>query len=310
MMTKHFLSITDIDSSELQKLVENTREKIEHKSSQNLLKGKNVGIYFNRASTRTRTSFTLAADNLGASVITYRPEELQLTTGETIEDTSGVLGEYLDILVMRCKSVKEAEIFAKQNKMSVINALTDEEHPTQTIADLATIKENFNRLEGIKVLFMGEGGNIASSFLLAAARIPQMELTFITPAKYGFKESVIRQAQQFARESSAKIFYHHNPQNLPEKVDVVYTTRWRSMGEEKSDSEWLNHFQGFQVNKDLLDRVSNSSSTIFMHDLPAERGAEVDDECLDDPRSVIYQQARNKYISAKAILAWCCDMLD
>lgn len=308
-MPKQLLSITDISTNELRILVNNTVTFDQRKNPQHLLVGKNVGIYFNRPSTRTKTSFTLAASNLGASVITYRPDELQLTTGETIEDTARVFGEYLDVLVIRCKYISEAQIFTAPNKMSVINALSDEEHPTQTIADLATIQEKFNHLEGIKVLFMAEGGNIATSFLLAASRIPQMELTFITPSKYGFKEQVIRQAEELAKESSAKIFYHHNPQELPKAVDVVYTTRWRSMGEEKLDREWLNNFKGFQVTKNLLDQVSNSS-TILMHDLPAERGAEVDYEVLEDERSVIAQQARNKYTSAKAILAWCCDAVD
>ncbi|MCV3213049.1 hypothetical protein OGM63_05830 [Plectonema radiosum NIES-515] len=305
-MPKNLLSITDVSSNELRMLVNNTIKISQIENPQSLLLGKNVGVYFNRPSTRTKTSFTLAASNLGASVITYRPDDLQLTTGETIEDTAGVLGEYLDVLVIRCKETSEAKIFTVPPKMSVINALSDEEHPTQTIADLATIQEKFNQLEGRKVLFLGEGGNIATSFLLAASRIPQMELTFITPSKYGFKEQVIRQAKEFAQESSAKIFYHHNPQELPEQVDVVYTTRWRSMGEEKFDRKWLDNFKGFQVTKTLLERVSNSS-TILMHDLPAERGAEVDYEVLEDERSAIYQQARNKYTSAKAILAWCCD---
>lgn len=305
-MTKNILSILDINADDLLKLVDYTIYSIDTKP-QSLLTGKNIGLFFDRPSTRTRTAFTLAASNLGASVISYQPSELQVTTGETWEDTSRVLSEYLDILVIRGRTTEQASLFVQPDRMGVINALTDEEHPTQTIADLVTIKQRFGRLENIRLLFLGDGGNIATSLLLAGARIPKMELTFITPQKYGFKESVISKATTLAKDSSAKISYHHDPRQLPNEVDVVYTTRWRSMGEEKSDSNWLDDFKGFQVTTALLSKVSNSS-TIFLHDLPAERGAEVDFEVLEDKRSVIYQQSRNKFMSAKAILMWCCDI--
>ena len=303
-MHKNLLSILDLNTDELLKLVDYTIDSI-NKDQSSLLAGKNIGLYFDRPSTRTRTSFTLAASNLGASVITYQPNEIQVTTGETWEDTSRVLSEYLDVLVMRCRTVEQAKLFAQEDGLGVVNALTDEEHPSQAIADLVTLKQCFGRLENLHLLFLGDGGNIASSLLLACAKIPNMEVTFITPENYGFKSTVIEKAKQLAEVSSAKINYHHNPKQLPSNVDAVYTTRWRSMGEEKADSNWLNNFDGFQVTKDMLEQVSHAS-TIMMHDLPAERGAEVDFCVLEDERSVIFQQARNKHLSAKTILAWCC----
>lgn len=276
-----------------------------HIDKSSVLAGKNIGLYFDRPSTRTRTAFTLAASNLGASVMTYQPDEIQVTTGETWEDTSGVLAEYLDMLVMRCRTVDQAKLFIHEDKLWVVNALTDEEHPSQALADLVTIKQCFGRLDNIHLLFLGDGGNIATSLLLTCARIPNMQATFITPKKYGFKPSVIDKAKTLAEASMAKINYHHDPKQLPQAVDAVYTTRWRSMGEEKTDRHWLDDFEGFQVTKQMLEQVSNSS-TILMHDLPAERGAEVAFGVLEDDRSVIFQQARNKYETAKTILTWCC----
>lgn len=303
-MHKNLLSILDLNTDEMLKLVDYTIDSIDTDKSA-VLAGKNIGLYFDRPSTRTRTSFTLAAANLGASVITYQPDEIQVTTGETWEDTSRVMAEYLDMLVMRIRTVEQAKLFAQEDGLGVVNALTDEEHPSQAMADLVTIKQCFGRLDNLHLLFLGDGGNIATSLLLACSRLPNMEATFITPEKYGFKPSVIDKAKALAKVSGAKINYHHNPKELPHEVDAVYTTRWRSMGEEKTDRNWLDDFDGFQVTKQMLDQVSNST-TIVMHDLPAQRGAEVDFGVLEDERSVIFRQARNKFETAKTILTWCC----
>lgn len=306
-MQNNLLSILDLDTDELLRLVDYTIDNLDADQS-NLLKGKNIGIYFDRPSTRTRTSFTLAAANLGASVVTYQPNEIQVTTGETWEDTSRVLAEYLDLLVMRIRTVDDAKLFAEEDGLAVINALTDEEHPSQAMADLVTLKQCFGKLEGLHLLFMGDGGNIATSLALSCSRIPNMTMTLICPEKYGLKPEVLDKAQTLAKASGATINYHNDPNNLPKDVDAVYTTRWRSMGEDKPDDNWLSNFDGFQVTKELLESVAHEK-TIMMHDLPAERGAEVDFGVLEDDRSVIFQQAKNKHTTAKTIMAWCCGVV-
>jgi ornithine carbamoyltransferase len=305
-LSKHLLSVLDFTSAEFSQLIDkaiSAKNISKKKVIPQLLSGKNIGIYFNRPSTRTRTSFSLAASNLGASVISYQAGEMQLTTGESIADTAAVLAEYLDILVMRCDSISQLEPYMQNQQLSVINALTDEEHPTQALADYMTIKEQFSRFEGIKILFMGEGGNIATSFLLAGARIPGLKMYFITPERYAFKDSVIRQAYELAQQSGAQIHYHHDPKQLPESVDVVYTSRWRSMGEEKAETDWLSQYKDFQITTTLFSTVSHAQS-IMMHDLPAERGAEVDQNILNSSSSVIFQQAANKLATAKVIMPW------
>ena len=303
-MNNNLLSILDLKTDEMLKLVDYTIDNV-GKDNSTVLARKNIGLYFDRPSTRTRTSFTLAAENLGASVITYQPDEIQVTTGETWEDTSRVMAEYLDMLGMRIRTVEDAKLFAQEDGLGVVNALTDEEHPSQALADLVTIKQCFGHLDNIHLLFLGDGGNIATSLVLACARIPTMQITIISPEKYGLKRHVLDQAMALSKESGATVNYHNDPTNLPKNVDAVYTTRWRSMGEEKADSKWLTDFDGFQVTKQMLEQVANST-TVMMHDLPAERGAEVDFGVLEDDRSVIFQQARNKFESAKTILTWCC----
>jgi ornithine carbamoyltransferase len=163
------------------------------------LKGKTVGIYFRRPSTRTRTSFTVGALKLGAGTINYGPNDLQLVTGETIGDTARVLSGFLDILVIRTnETLAEMRAFTEQGRMAVVNAMSDNEHPTQAIADLITMKETLGRLNDLHVLYLGEGNNTAASLALAMAMTPGLSLTLVTPEGYGVPDDVLRLAQDFA----------------------------------------------------------------------------------------------------------------
>lgn len=301
-MNQHILSVLDLSHQEFTEIVDQAIALTSAKHQQPLL-GQNIGIYFSRPSTRTRTSFTLAASNLGASVMTYLPDEMQLTTGESAKDTAGVLARYLDLLVIRCHSIDEMQPYLDQPQLCVINALTDEEHPTQALADMMTIKQHFGQTEGIKATFIGDGGNIATSFLFAGARTKGMELTFLTPMIYSFKTDIWQQAEQLAQASGATIRLIHSPEQLQGQQDVIYATRWRSMGEEKADANWREHYRGFQMTTALFQQLTHKRS-IMMHDLPAEWGSEVDHQILDHPQSIIMQQAENKYHTARALLNW------
>jgi ornithine carbamoyltransferase len=270
------------------------------------LAGKVVGIYFKRSSTRTRTSFTVGAIRLGAGVIAYGPQDLQITTGETLQDTARVLSGFLDALVVRTnESIAEMEALASQDQMAVINAMSENEHPTQAIADLVTIKESLGDLSNVHLLYIGEGNNSAAALAYAVSMTPKMRLTLVTPEGYGLPDSVLKEADEFARQSGAVIERHHSVDRLPRDVDVVYTSRWQTMGVPKAETNWQEKFEPYRVTPEVMSRVSRSSSAIFLHDLPAVRGAEVVDEVLDGPQSRAFRQAQHKMTSAMAILTWC-----
>jgi len=270
------------------------------------LSDKTVGVYFRRSSTRTRTAFAVGAMRLGANVIQYGPNDLQIVTGETIEDTARVLSNYLDILVIRTNETPaEMRSLAAQNQMAVINAMSASEHPTQALADLTTIKEAFGRLDGLHLLYLGEGNNTASALAFAVGMTEGMRLTLVTPAGYGLPDDVMAQAGELARAAGAEVAQFHDLERLPTGVDVVYTTRWQTMGEPKADPNWREKFDPYAVTAALMARVSKPSGTIFMHDLPAVRGAEVSDEVLDGPQSVAFRQSKHKMTSAMAVLEWC-----
>ncbi|HKR23283.1 MAG TPA: hypothetical protein VJS17_11840 [Pyrinomonadaceae bacterium] len=302
---RHLLSLLDIGPENVSRLVDLSLELAENGSRTLPLKGKIVGIYFRRSSTRTRTAFTAATIKLGGTPIAYGPNDLQLSTGETIEDTARVLSQYLDALVVRTNdSIDEMRTFASQNNMSIVNAMSDTEHPTQALADLVTIKDVFGRLNGIKILYLGEGNNTASALAYAVAMIEGMQLMLVTPEGYGLPSSVIETANQMGQERGSVVEQHHDAANLPRGFDVVYTTRWQTMGVSKPDPNWREKFLPYTVSEEMMKRVSKDG-TVFMHDLPAVRGDDVVDEVLDGPQSVAFLQAKHKMTSAMGVLAWC-----
>lgn len=303
-MVRHLLSIKDISREEFEPLLMRFVENPESRSVK-MLDGRMIGLLFDRPSTRTRLSFHKAINLLGGRPVALRSRELQLSTGEDSRDTAKMLPLYLDGLVVRTNSVQELRIYARQKQMAIVNALTDEEHPTQAMADLMAIFKVMGSLEGLRILFMGEGGNIAVSFLLACSMIPGLFVTFITPRAYALPEGIINEAFRIGVAVNGRITERHDPDVVPAGVDIVYTTRWRSMGKEKQEEDWLRHFQGFQVTKELLQTVGGSRPARLMHDLPAERGAEVTDDLLDNQQELMICQAAHKANAAMAALAWC-----
>jgi ornithine carbamoyltransferase len=279
------------------------------KNRSRALKDKMVGIYFKVTSTRTRTAFTVGALRLGARTISFGPNDLQINTGESVSDTGRVLSGFIDLLVVRTNdAIEEMELLASQSDMAVINAMSENEHPTQAIADLATLREALGRLEGVHVLYIGEGNNSAAALALAVAQTPGMALTIVTPERYGLNGGVLDMACKLARFYGASIEQIHDLGHLPRNVDAVYTTRWETMGVPKPDFNWRVKFDPYRVTPEFMAKVSKPSGTIFMHDLPAMRGAEVLDEVLDGPQSVAFRQARHKMTSAMSILTWCASV--
>ena len=269
------------------------------------LRGKVLGIYFKKTSTRTRTAFSTAALSLGAQVIAYGPNDLQINTGETMNDTLNVLSRMLDGLVLRtAESPEILRAFSKQDRMSIVNAMTEDEHPTQALADLTTIKQYFGTLSGLEIVYLGEGNNTTTALALAIAKFSNMKISFFTPPNYNIDPILLKYAQEEGVKRNTIIEEFHDLRHLPAQADIVYTTRWQTTGTVKSDPNWRQVFEPFAVTQQLMDKFPNA---IFMHDLPAHRGDEVEASVIDGMKSIIFDQAENKAYSAKAVLEWCLE---
>jgi ornithine carbamoyltransferase len=267
------------------------------------LRGQIIGIYFTKTSTRTRTSFSSAALRLGAQIIAYGPNDLQINTGESIEDTKEVFSRMLDGLVVRTAGDPALlRTLASQDRMAVVNAMTADEHPTQALADLTTIKQHFGNLQGLNIVYFGEGNNTTTALALAIAKLPNMKITFFTPPNYNIDPMLLQYAQEEATKRNTVIEEFHDIKQLPTGADVVYTTRWETTGTVKPDPNWREIFEPFAVTQALMDKFPKA---IFMHDLPAHRGDEIESAVIDGSKSIVFNQAENKAHSAKAVLEWC-----
>lgn len=302
-MPRHLVSIRDLSDGDLRHLVDRSRWfGTPAADGHEPLRGRVVGSLFRMTSTRTRTAFASAALRLGAGHIQYGPSDLQLTTGESIEDTAQVLSRMIDALVVRTDGPSaELHALAAQPRMAVINAMSDEEHPTQAVADLATLRQHFGRIESLRVLYVGEGNNTASALALALARYPGVELCLCCPPGYAVDPETVTLARRTAQAHHATIAESGSPAHALADADVVYTTRWQTTGTTKPDPGWRDVFGPFRVDARLMSRHPRA---VFMHDLPAHRGQEVTTGVLDGPSSIAFAQAENKLHSAKAILEW------
>ncbi|NXY98118.1 ornithine carbamoyltransferase [Streptomyces sp. BR123] len=298
---RHLVSVDDLTDGELRRIVRRGAEFSAGTAGRSdALEGLVAGIYFAKTSTRTRTAFSSGALRLGARIIAYGPGDLQLNTGETTEDTGRVLSGMLDVLVARTAG-PEAELrgWAAQDRMAVVNAMSAEEHPTQALTDLTTLLRHFGRIEGLRILYVGEGNNTAAALALALTRFPSVHLELRTPPGYGLPAQVAARARAQAEQYGAVLRERHDMDALPAEYDVVYTTRWQTTGTSKPDPDWREVFAPFQVTARLWD---GGSRAVFMHDLPAHRGEEVTAEVLDGPQSIAFAQATNKMHSAMAVL--------
>ncbi|MFF0091754.1 ornithine carbamoyltransferase [Streptomyces canus] len=301
---RHLISIDDLTDTDLYALVERGAAfSAGTAGCPAPLAGDVVGVYFSKTSTRTRTAFSSGALRLGAQLVTYGPGDLQLNTGETSEDTGRVMSRMLDVLVARTAGdPAEMRAWAAQERMAVVNAMSADEHPTQALTDLTTLRGRFGRIEGLRVLYVGEGNNTASALALALTRFPGAELELRTPPGYGLAPSFRERAAEQAARYGSVFRERHDMTELPADVDVVYTTRWQTTGTSKPDPDWRTVFAPFQVTSVLWE---HSPKAVFMHDLPAHRGDEVTAEVLDGPASIAFDQAENKMHSAMAVLEWC-----
>ena len=302
-------SLNDVDPTDINRLVQRSTELFRDLDAHDHpLTGSNVGMLFTKTSTRTRTAFAVGARRLGASVISYGPADLQLNTGESLPDTGRILGAMLDALVARTAGpLGELRQLSRHGRIPVVNAMAAEEHPTQGICDLATMRLHLGELIGVKVLYIGEGNNTAVALAHGLARIVGSTLTLATPPGYGITEHELNNARRAGNRVGAEITPVFSMDDLPSDIDIVYTTRWQTTGTAKADPDWREVFRPFHVSEQVL---AQWPAALFMHDLPAHRGDEVSGKVLDGKRSIAWSQATMKLASAMAILEWCLPRQD
>ncbi len=265
-----------------------------------VLEGKTLGMIFQKPSTRTRVSFEVGIYQLGGYGLYLNAQDLQLRRGETIADTARVLSRYVDGIVARVYAHKDIEDLAKYSSVPVINALSDFSHPCQALADYQTILEKKGRIAGLKVVYVGDGNNVAHSLMIAGTKLGA-NVVVATPEGYEPDERVIKWAEQNAAESGGSFELLHDPVQAVKDADVIYTDVWASMGQEAEAEERRRIFQPFQVNKDLVKHAK--PDYIFMHCLPAHRGDEVTDDVVDSSNSVVFDEAENRLHAQKAVMA-------
>jgi ornithine carbamoyltransferase len=296
------LSLGDLSSAELDSVLNRAarlKKEIKQGAVLDSLRGKVVGVLFEKPSTRTRTSFEVATLRLGGHSLYLASNELQLSRGEPVKDTARILGRYLDIIVGRVYSQDTLRQLAEFSGISIINGLSDTEHPTQIISDLLTIKEVKGKLKGLKLAFIGDGDNVCNSLLLGASMVG-MDMVVACPAGYAPNPDTLRLAQANATKSGASVSLVHDPKSAAKGADVLYTDVWVSMGEEKERDRKMRAFKGFQINSNLLKHAAKGA--VVMHCLPAHRGLEITDEVIEGRQSVVWQQGENKLYGAAATL--------
>jgi ornithine carbamoyltransferase len=299
---RHFLSIAEHSPEELQHLLDLAeRLKKEHNGGGNkpLFLGKVLGMVFQKPSLRTRVSFDMAMRHLGGDALYISPAEIGIGQRESVADISRVLSGYVDAIMARVFAHDHVLEMAKYSRVPVINGLSDYNHPCQAMADALTLQEHFGGLAGRKIAYIGDGNNVATSLLHLCAKLG-MHFNIASPESYSLEDSVIRQAQEFARSSGSRMAFYRRPEEAVADADAVYTDTWVSMGQEEQSEQRLAAFAGYQVNTRLL-RMAKPDAVV-LHCLPAHRGQEITDEVADGPQSLIFQESENRLHAQKAIL--------
>ncbi|MCX6031685.1 MAG: ornithine carbamoyltransferase [Chloroflexi bacterium] len=304
-MTKKgdFISLADFSAKQLWGWLELARDlKAEWQAGGNrpILKGKTLGMIFQKPSLRTRVSFEMGMLHLGGNALYLSPNEIGLGGRESVADVARVLSRYADGIMARVFAHDHVVELAKYSRVPVINGLSDATHPCQGLADLFTVWEKLGRLSGVKLAYVGDGNNVANSLLFGGAKLG-LHVSVGTPAGYGIKETVLERAAAFAAETGGQITTTHDPFAAVADADVIYTDVWTSMGQEAEKAARAAIFPPFQINARLV--AAAKPTAIVMHCLPAHRGEEITDEVADGPQSVLFDQAENRMHAQKAILA-------
>ena len=294
-MTKNFINFDDLSLKELQGIIDRAITlKKEHKSGKinDSLKNKTLAMIFDKSSTRTRVSFEAGMTQLGGQSLFLSEKDIQLGRGEPITDSAIVISSMVDAVMLRLSSHEDIVEFSKHSSKPVINALSDESHPCQILADLMTYQEERGAIQGKKIAWIGDGCNVCQTYMQAAA-IFDFELSIATPNGYSPSEIFIQKYQK-------NISLTNDPMDACKDADIVVTDVWTSMGQESEKNQRESAFSGFQVNELMMNQARKDA--VFMHCLPAYRGIEVSPEVIDGSQSVVWSEAENRLHVQKSLL--------
>ncbi|HEX5139964.1 MAG TPA: ornithine carbamoyltransferase [Dehalococcoidia bacterium] len=299
MRGRDLLSISDLSPDELDMLLR-TALSMKRDGTPQALAGKTVAMLFEKPSLRTRVSFEVGMKQLGGSAIYLSQAEVGLGQREPVKDVARVLSRYVSGIVARTYAQQTLFELAEAADVPVVNALSDDEHPCQALADLLTIVEKKGRLDGVRLAFIGDGNNVAASLAVALA-LAGANFAIASPDGYALPEGIVTTAQGWAHKSGGSIELVTAPEDAVRNADVVYTDVWTSMGQEAAYRARTEAFQEYRVDAALMSLARPDA--IFMHDLPAHRGEEVMDDVIEGAQSVVFDQAENRLHAQKALLA-------
>lgn len=300
---RDFLALADYKPEEIRYLIDLAIElKRKRKAGETYqpLKGKTLGMIFEKSSTRTRVSFEVGMYQLGGHALFLSKNDLQLGRGETVWDTAQTMSRYLDGIMIRTYAHRTVIELARGATVPVINGLTDYAHPCQALADYQTVLEHKGRLEGLKIAYIGDGNNMVHSLMVGAAKLG-LHMSVASPEGYEPDKDLTRQAKDMGAETGSTIRVVRDPRDAIEGADVVYTDVWASMGFEAEQKEREMAFRNYQVNEELVKYAK--SDYVFLHCLPAHRGEEVSAEIIDGSHSIVFDEAENRLHAQKAIMA-------
>lgn len=300
MKKKDLLTISGLSSEEINELLDLCKkvkkDRVQYADS---LKGKSIGLIFQKPSNRTRVSFEIGMVQLGGYAIYLGPSEIGMGGRESVKDVARVLSRYVEGLVARTYKHADVEDLAGYATVPVINGLSDYAHPCQALSDVFTIKEKFGTFKGMTLSYIGDANNVLNSLMCASAKVG-LNMKIATPKGYNPDKKAVESAKKCAAASGAAIEFSHDPKISAKEADIVYTDVWVSMGQEKESTKRMKDFKGFQINDGLM-KLTNKNCLV-MHCLPAHRGDEITDSVIDSKSSVVYDQAENRMHMQKAIL--------
>jgi ornithine carbamoyltransferase len=301
---RHFLRDDDLSPGEQAEILDLAAElKADPYGCTALAGPKSVAVIFEKNSTRTRLSFDVGITQLGGHPIVVDAQAMQLGRDETIEDTSRVLSRYVDLVVLRTYAQSRIDALASVSTVPVVNALTDEFHPCQVLADLQTVRERLGSLAGRTLTYLGDGANNMAHSLLLGGATAGMHVRVGAPDGFAPADWVVHAARKRAEETGGSVEVRNRPGSAVDGADVLVTDTWTSMGQEAEGRDRVTPFRPFQVNTDLLAATGNPD-TIVLHCLPAHRGQEITDAVLDGPASAAFDEAENRLHAQKALLTW------
>ncbi|AWK50803.1 ornithine carbamoyltransferase [Clostridium beijerinckii] len=301
-MKKDLLKMDDLSKEEILdilNLADQLKYEQKHGIEHHHLKGKSLGMIFEKSSTRTRVSFEAGMYQLGGNSLFLTDRDLQIGRGEPIEDTARVLSRFIQGIMIRTFSHEEVEKLAKYSSIPIINGLTDTEHPCQVLADLMTIRENKNILEGLKVAYIGDGNNMANSLMIGCLKVG-MNFSIASPKDYTATDEYLNRAKEIAEKEGVNFTITTSPSEAAKNADVLITDVWASMGHEEETEIRAKVFESFQINKELITIADKN--VMVLHCLPAHRGEEITAEVLEEHADAIFDESENRLHAQKAVL--------